>query len=80
MSRIATTIKTNTPFTVHEPSMLFMIPENVVIDLFASVDGINYEDISGRMYGEQLCSVTFIPCTTWFKLISDSNVKISILK
>lgn len=80
MGRVLSYVMTNTPFAVNNPQMLFMIPENVVVNLFVSVDGQNYEDVSGRLYGEQLVSVTFIPCNTFFKIISDDDVKINILK
>jgi len=80
MSRVLSQVNTNTPFSINNPQMLFMIPKDVVINLFVSVDGNTYEDVSGRLYGEQLVSVTFIPCNTFFKIISDDDVKINILK
>ena len=80
MGRVLSYVMTNTPFAVNNPQLLFMIPKDVVVNLFAGVDGQNYEDISGRLYGEQLVSVTFIPCNTFFKIISDDDVKINILK
>lgn len=80
MGRVLQTVKTNTQFATNGPQLLFMIPMDEVINVFCSVDGHTFEDISGRLYGEQLCSITYIPCNTYFKLVCDNDVNINILK
>ena len=54
MAKFKQTIKTNVPFTTTKCQMLFYLPEGVTIDVWASVEGNDWEDITGKWYGGQL--------------------------
>ena len=60
--------------------MLFYLPEGVTIDVWASVEGNDWEDITGKWYGGQLCSIVAIPEGTYFKFVSSEDINISIFK
>lgn len=60
--------------------MLFYLPEGVTIDVWASVEGNDWEDITGKWYGGQLCSIVAIPEGTYFKFVSPEDINISIFK
>lgn len=80
MAKFKQIIKTNVPFTTTKCQMLFYIPEGVTIDVWASVEGNDWEDITGKWYGGQLCSIVAIPEGTYFKFVSSEDINISIFK
>ena len=80
MGRIYTEINTNEPHTVSNEQISFMIPDGKKVRVELSVDGANYEDIFGWMYGGQLVFISGIPCNMYMKIRSTENFKIQILK
>jgi len=79
MARFKREIETNTPFTTSKCQILFYLPIDVTVNVWASVEGRDWEDISGAWHGPQLCSIVAIPEGTYFKLVSDTDIKISIM-
>ena len=80
MAKFKQTIKTNVPLTTTKCQMLFYLPEGTTIDVWASVEGNDWEDITGKWYGGQLCSIVAIPEGTYFKFVSSEDINISIFK
>ena len=60
--------------------MLFYLPEGITVNVWASVEGNDWEDITGKWYGGQLCSIVAIPEGTYFKFVSSEDINISIFK
>jgi hypothetical protein len=80
MAKYLSTVNTNEPFTTTKCQLLFYLPEGLTINVWASVDGHEWEDITGSWFGPQLCSIVAIPDGTYFKFVSATQTKISFYK
>lgn len=71
---------TNVPFTVSVPQVMLLIPEDRAVRVMISVDGNDYEDVFGWMYGRQHAIISSIPCNLYMKIESLENFEINILR